>query len=73
MQEFFTLEGIYENLDKIKPSWRKKLEDGKESAFMSKEIAKIFLDAPVEIDFNAADIHNFNYEEVLKELRKLEF
>ena len=73
LQEFFTLEGIYENLDKIKPSWRKKLEDGKELAFMSKEIAKIFLDAPVEIDFDAADIHNFNYEEVLKELRKLEF
>ena len=41
LQEFFTLENIYENLDKIKPAWRSKLEAGKESAFMSKKIAEI--------------------------------
>ena len=73
LQEFFTLEGIYENLENIKPAWRKKLEDGKELAFMSKKIAEIFLDAPVELNFEDADIHNFNYEEVLKMLRNLEF
>lgn len=73
LQEFFTLEGIYENLEKIKPAWRKKLEAGKDSAFMSKKIAEIFLDVPVELNFEDADIHNFNYEEVLKMLRKLEF
>ena len=72
LQEFFTLEGIYENLENIKPAWRKKLEDGKDLAFMSKKIAEIFLDAPVELNFEDADIHNFNYEEVLKMLRKLE-
>ena len=73
LQEFFTLEGIYENFENIKPAWRKKLEDGKDLAFMSKKIAEIFLDAPVELNFEDADIHNFNYEEVLKMLRKLEF
>ena len=73
LQEFFTLEGIYENLENIKPAWRKKLEDGKDLAFMSKKIAEIFLDVPVELNFEDADIHNFNYEEVLKMLRKLEF
>ena len=73
LQEFFTLEGIYENLENIKPAWRKKLEAGKDSAFMSKKIAEIFLDAPVELNFEDADIRNFNYEEVLKMLRKLEF
>ena len=73
LQEFFTLEGIYENLENIKPAWRKKLEDGKDLAFMSKKIAEIFLDAPVELNFEDADIRNFNYEEVLKMLRKLEF
>lgn len=73
LQEFFTLEGIYGNLKNIKPAWRKKLEAGKDSAFMSKKIAEIFLDAPVELNFEDADIRNFNYEEVLKMLRKLEF
>lgn len=72
LQEFFTLEGIYENLEKIKPAWRKKLEAGRESAFMSKKIAEIWLDAPVQIDFEKASITNFNYPRVLETLKKLE-
>ena len=73
LQEFFTLEGIYENLEKIKPAVRKKLEAGRENAFMSKKLAEIWLDAPVQLDLNAADIHNFNYSAVLDALKKLEF
>lgn len=73
LQEFFTLEGIYENLEKIKPTIRKKLESGKESAFMSKKLAEIWLDTPVELDLEKADIKNFDYESVLKMLKKLEF
>lgn len=73
LQEFFTLENIYENLDKIKPAWRSKLEAGKESAFMSKKIAEIWLDAPVELNLEDADIHNFDYQKVLAKLREFEF
>ena len=73
LQEFFTLENIYENLDKIKPAWRSKLEAGKESAFMSKKIAEIWLDAPVELNLEDADIHNFDYQKVLVKLREFEF
>lgn len=73
LQEFFTLENIYDNLDKIKPAWRSKLEAGKESAFMSKKIAEIWLDAPVELNFEDADIHNFDYQKVLAKLREFEF
>ena len=73
LQEFFTLENIYKNLDKIKPAWRSKLEAGKESAFMSKKIAEIWLDAPVELNLEDADIHNFNYQKVLAKLREFEF
>lgn len=72
LREFFTLEGIYENLDKIKPAWRAKLEAGRDSAFMSKKLAEIWLDAPVELDLEAADIRNFNYPRVLETLKKLE-
>lgn len=73
LQEFFALENIYENLDKIKPAWRSKLEAGKESAFMSKKIAEIWLDAPVELNLKDADIHNFDYQKVLAKLREFEF
>ena len=73
LQEFFTLENIYKNLDKIKPAWRSKLEAGKESAFMSKKIAEIWLDAPVKLNLKDADIHNFDYQKVLTKLREFEF
>lgn len=73
LQEFFTLENIYDNIDKIKPAWRSKLESGKESAFMSKKIAEIWLDAPVELNLKDADIHNFGYQKVLAKLREFEF
>lgn len=73
LQEFFTLENIYNNLNKIKPAWRNKLEAGRESAFMSKKLAEIWLDAPVELDLEAADIKNFDYSAVLAILKKLEF
>lgn len=72
LQEFFTLENIFENLDKIKPAWRKKLEAGRESAFMSKKIAEIWLDAPVEFDAEKFSTANFNYPRVLEILRKFE-
>jgi len=50
--EFGSLEGVYENLDKLKPAQRKKLEENKEKAFTSRELARIKCDLSVEdIDF----------------------
>lgn len=48
LQEYGSLEGIYENIDSIKGATRDKLIEGKESAFMSKEIATIYKDVPIE-------------------------
>lgn len=73
LQEFETLDNIYDNLEKVKPAWSKKLEAGKEQAFMSRELARIWCDAPVNLDLEAADIHNFDYDKVLNQLKKLEF
>lgn len=51
LQEFGTVEGVYENLDSISAKGtRNKLEEGKESAFMSLELARMRFDAPVEYD-----------------------
>ncbi|MGB3683719.1 MAG: DNA polymerase I [Rubrobacteraceae bacterium] len=51
LQQFGTLGDIYENLDEISAKGtRKKLEEGRESAFVSLELAKMRLDAPVEFD-----------------------
>jgi DNA polymerase I len=51
IQQFGSVEGIYENIDKIeKAGLKKKLEEGKASALISKELATIHCE--VELDFN---------------------
>jgi len=50
--EYGSLEGVYENLDKLKPAQRKKLEENRDKAFISRELARIKCDLPTEkIDF----------------------
>jgi DNA polymerase I len=49
--DFGSLEGVYENLDKLKPAQRKKLEEHRDKAFMSRELARIKCDLAVDADF----------------------
>ena len=73
IQEHQTLDGIYENIDLIKESLRKKLVAGKELAYMSKELARIWIDAPIELDLEAMDGSKCRPEHVLDLLQKFEF
>ncbi len=49
LQTYGSVEGIYENIDQIKGKTKEKLENEKESAFMSKEIATIYREVPLEV------------------------
>jgi len=73
LQQFETLDGIYENLWQVKDSVRRKLEAGKESAYMSKEVARLFLDAPVTLDLEAMDVNDLDTARLKALLNKLEF
>ncbi len=73
LQEFDSLENIYENLERIKPSVAKKLEAGKELAFMTKEVGRIWTDAPVKLDWDTADVNDTDLERVAGILKRLEF
>ena len=54
LQKYGTLDGVYENLENISAKGtKKKLEEGRESAFMSLELARMRFDAPVEFDAEA--------------------
>ncbi|WP_339033899.1 DNA polymerase I [Spiroplasma endosymbiont of Cantharis rufa] len=58
LQEFNTLENIYNNLEKIKGAKQLKLISGKEDAFLSKEIATIYKDMDFnDVDFNKTEIN----------------
>ena len=71
LNDFGSLDEIYKNIEQISGSTRTKLEAGKESAYMSRELAKIMFDAPVEL----AIIPNFHFDKdrVIAGLQKLRF
>ena len=71
LNEYGTLDGIYQNLDKITGSTKAKLEAGKESAYMSHQLAQIMFDAPVDLA-GLLDFH-FDRAQVIAGLKKLEF
>ncbi len=53
LQEYGSLEKIYQNLAKIEPlSLREKLEKGREAAFLSQELATVKRDIPLEINLD---------------------
>lgn len=73
LQKYKTLDGIYDNLPLLKDSVRKKLEAGKESAYLSKKLAAIWTDAPIKLDLNQVDGSKCNPENVRDVLQRLEF
>ncbi len=73
LQDYETLDKVYENLPLIKETTRKKLEAGKDLAYLSKELARIWTDAPIKLDLKEVDGHNVQPEKVLHLLQKLEF
>lgn len=73
LTDYQTLDGIYENLALIKDSMRKKLEAGRESAYMSKELARIFVDAPIKLNLAEVDGSKCDPEKLLGMLEDLEF
>lgn len=74
IQQFGTIENIYQNLDKIeKQSIRKKLEESKENAFLSKELATIRKDVPIEFNFDSMIFELPNLQSLKDIFIELEF
>lgn len=73
LQQYDTLDGIYENLWQVKDSVRKKLEAGKDSATLSKKVAELWFDAPIALDLPAMDVNDLDTAKLKSLLAKLEF
>ncbi len=73
IKEYQSIENILENIDNLKGSIKTKIEKNKESAIMSKKLATIIRNVP--IDFNMCDLEYGSYDEekLLKEFEKLGF
>lgn len=70
LQEYDDLKGIYDNISSIKGATKNKLEQDRDNAFMSYEIATIYKDVP--LDFKIEDLiykgPNYNLNNIYKEL-----
>lgn len=73
LQTFGTLENIYEHLDEVKESVRKKLIADKKNAFLSKELGTIHLEAPVRLDLVACVAKDYDKSVVTKMFQELGF
>jgi DNA polymerase-1 len=73
LKEYKTLDGVYAHLDDIKESTRKKLETGKDSAYLSKKIGAIWCDAPLKLDLKAMDGTKIDATALKTLLERLEF
>ena len=73
--KFGSLEGVYQNLEDaaIKPKLREKLENGKESAYLSYELATIVSEAPIDFEPKDAIIQPYNRPALYELFQKLEF
>lgn len=73
LEEYSSLEEIYQNLDKIKGSIREKLEAGKDMAFLSKRLATIVCDLPLNVKLEDLRTKEWNKERLYEILVQLEF
>ncbi|MFC1644449.1 DNA polymerase I [Patescibacteria group bacterium] len=73
LQEYNTLEGVYENIENLKGAMKKKLEDGKASAFLSKDLGTIHTEVEIDFDLEACATHEFDRKKVAELFHELSF
>ncbi|MBQ5607833.1 MAG: DNA polymerase I [Oscillospiraceae bacterium] len=73
--KYGSLDGIYENLTdpSIRPKLREKLEAGKDSAYLSYDLATIRCNAPIDFEPKDAIVMPYNKPELYALFQKLEF
>lgn len=72
INEYGSLDGVYANTDKLAGKLKEKIEAGRESAYLSKELVTIKRDAPPDIDLSAAGCASMYSEAAQEYFRKIE-
>ncbi len=73
LQEYGSLDGIYDHINEIKGKTQEKLLNDKENAYMSYELATIYREVPLEVSFEEFKYNGIHYEELKKIYEELEF
>ncbi len=73
IKEFGSIENLLNNTHTLKGKLKEKVEENKEKAILSKKLATILLNAPVEFDENALILEEPDKEKALEIFSELEF
>lgn len=73
LKQYDSVEGVLENADKIKGKLGENIRDNKEMAKLSKSLATIKRDVPLDYKFDDLKFVKPNYEKLLNIYRSLEF
>ncbi|TKC15766.1 DNA polymerase I [Robertmurraya kyonggiensis] len=74
LKEFQTVENLIASIDKVSGNkLKEKLEEFKDQALMSKELATIIRDAPVQIDLEEVEYEGFEQDKLVKFFKELGF
>ena len=65
LKEYQTVEGVYEHIDELKGKQKEKLIDGKEMAFLSKELATIKIDCDLDVK-----LEDFEFDKNIEKLNQ---
>ncbi len=74
LKQFETVEGVYENIDELKKSkMKEKLIDNEDNAKLSKELATINRESPIEVTIDDLKLTDQSNDEKIKLFKTLEF
>jgi DNA polymerase I len=73
IEKFGTLDNIYQSIDQVENRWRNKLEQNKENAFMSRQLAQIKTDLNIKLDLEHAKAQEWEVSRLEEFFKELEF
>jgi DNA polymerase I len=73
LNQFGSVEGIYEHLEEVPNRYRSKLEGQQDAALFSKRLATIRTDVPVELNLEESRLHDYDHDAVVQLFRELQF
>ena len=73
LEKFQTLDNIYSQIDQVENRWKTKLEQNKEMAYLSRDLAQIKTDLQVKLDLTHAKVRELNFAAVEPFFQELEF
>ena len=73
IEKYGSLDGVYENLDNISPKMREKLENDKDNAYMSYDLATIYRDVPLPFSLEDCKYNGYDAVKFRNILEELEF